>query len=312
MRMWFILDCLRRCATYRRIVDACERSRAARLLILGAVPLAWLAIAHIAPLVQMLAISFYDRYPPRPGAEPAFTFRHYLSFLEQPLYYDAFIRSFVFATVMTAVTLVLAFPVAYYIAKVAAPRWRIRLLLILLMPFWISEIVRSFAWIVMLGNRGGVNALLMWGGLIDEPIPILYTYISLGIGVTYLSSLYMLLPLYASVEKIKDSLLHAAADLGASPFRRFLRIILPLSRDGIVAGCMLVFLLSIGLYGMPQLLGGPDTTLFAVSIGQVFARAGDSWPQGGAFSVILLASALIFIGMFARIVRRSRPIEVAP
>jgi spermidine/putrescine transport system permease protein len=118
----------------------------------------------------------------------------------------------------------------------------------------------------------------------------------------------MLLPLYAAIEKIDDGLLEAAADLGAGPFHRLWRIILPLSRDGILAGCTLVFLLVIGLFAMPQLLGGPGDTLFAATIGQVFARAGDSWPLGSAFSIILIGAALAYVGLFLTLFQRRRKV----
>jgi spermidine/putrescine transport system permease protein len=277
---------------YRAAVDGLARRPGLRIAVLAAVPLAW-----------MLAISFQDRYPLPPGETATWTLRHYQAFFERPLYLNAFLRSFVFATGMTVLTLLVMFPVAYYLSKVAPPGWRIRLLLLVVAPFWVSEIVRSFAWMLMLANSGAINAALRASGLVDRPVELLYNSISLTVGVLYLSSLYMLLPLYAAIEKIDDRLLEAAADLGAGPVRRFWRIVLPLSRDGVVAGCTLVFLLVVGLYAMPQLLGGPRDTMFAATIGQVFGRAGDSWPLGSSFSMILIAAALAYVGLFVALFR---------
>lgn len=288
----------RRLAAYRAAVDALSARPGLRLALAAALPVAWILVANLAPLAQMAAISLQDRYPLPPGEAPVWTLRHYAAFFERPLYLNAFLRSFVFATLATALTLLVVFPVAYYLSKGAPPAWRIRLILLVVAPFWVSEIVRSFAWILMLANRGAVNGALMALGLTDAPIEMLYTRFSLTMGVVYLASLYMLLPLYAALERIDGRLLEASADLGAPPFTRFRRIVLPLARDGIIAGCTLVFLLVIGLYAMPQLLGGPGDTMFAATIGQVFGRAGDSWPLGSAFSLLLIGAALAYVGLF--------------
>lgn len=301
-----ILVWARQFGPYRSLIDTIGRVPILRFAFVAAIPLVWIILANIAPLVQMLAISFYDRYPVPSGQSVEWTIRHYAVFFERPLYLGAFFRSFVFATAVTFLTLLVMFPVAYYISKVAHRGWRIRLLLLVIAPFWISEVVRSFAWMVMLANRGAVNSFLDILGFPGLPLELLYNNISLTIGVLYLTSLYMLLPLYAALEKIDDSVLQAAADLGATPFQRLWRIILPLSRDGIVAGCTLVFLLVIGLYAMPQLLGGPGNTLFAATIGQVFSRAGDSWPMGSAFSMILIGAALAYVGLFIAVFQRRR------
>ena len=289
----------RRWRPWRAAADAVSARPALRLAVLAAIPVLWIVGANLAPLAQMAAISLMERYPVPPGEPIAWTLSHYAAFWERPLYLNAYIRSFVFATGVTLITLLVMFPVAWYVAKVAPRQARLRLLLILVAPFWVSEIVRSIAWMLVLANRGALNLALSGAGVIDAPLPMLYTHGSLAIGVLYLTSLYMLLPLYAAFEKIDDGLLQASANLGAGPLTRLRRIILPLARDGIVGGCTLVFLMAIGLYAMPQLLGGPDTTLFAVTIGQVFSRAGDAWPLGSALSILLILGALGWVGAFA-------------
>ncbi|RDE08607.1 ABC transporter permease [Pelagibacterium lacus] len=294
----------RRFAAYRALTELLARSPGARLFATALLPVAWILLANLAPLVQMLVISFYESYPLAEGTSAELTLRHYMAFIERPLYLSAFARSFIFATIVTALTLVVMFPVAYYIAKGAPRQRRVRLLLLVISPFWISEIIRSFAWMLMLSNRGAVNSFLSFIGYSGPPLDLLYNNVSLTIGVLYLTSLYMLLPLYSALEKIDDNLLEAAADLGATAPRRFMRIILPLARDGIVTGCTLTFLLIVGLYAMPLLLGGPSNTLFATIIGQVFGRAGDSWPLGSAFSIILIVAALAYVGIFMTIVQK--------
>ncbi|MFC5586839.1 ABC transporter permease [Nitratireductor kimnyeongensis] len=295
---------LRRYSVYRGLTDLYARSPLARVLIVSIVPLLWILGTTAAPLTQMVLVSFHESFPVREGETVHWTLANYASFLERPLYLTAFVRSFVFATVVTFLTLLVVFPIAYYIAKVAPRSRRTRLLLLVVAPFWVSEIIRSFAWIVMLANRGAVNSFLSFIGMPGTPVELLYNNVSLTIGIIYLTSLYMLLPLYAALEKIDDNVLEAAANLGAPGWQRFLRIVLPLSRDGVVAGCSLVFLLVIGLYAMPQLLGGPGNTLFATTIGQIFAKAGASWPQGSAFSIILTGTALAYVGLFVAIFQR--------
>lgn len=298
----------RRFAPYRAFVDALSTHPRLRYALVAALPVLWIVVVDIAPLLRMLLISFYERFPLPPGETPVFTLAQYRAFLDRPLYLTAFVRTFVFGALATALTLTVIFPVAYYISKVVPRDKRLRLLLLAIAPFWISEIIRSFAWILMLANRGAVNSFLMWAGLTGRPIELLYNNISLTVGVLYLTSLYMLLPLYAALEKIDDRLIEAASDLGASRLTILRRIIMPLSREGIVTGCVLVFLLVTGLYAMPLLLGGPSNTLFATIVGQVFSRAGDSWPLGSAFSVILVGASLLLVGLFMTLFqsRRSR------
>jgi spermidine/putrescine transport system permease protein len=289
-------------APYRYTLGAVVETRIGRILLLAGVPLIWLIMLHVGPIYQMLKISLMSHYPPVPGVESQFTLANYAIFFRESLYFTPLIRSFVFATVATAATLVVVYPVAYYIAKIVRPEGRSKALLLLLVPFWAGELIRTFSVIMLLANRGAVNSLLREIGLIDRPIPMLYTSFSLGFGLVYLICLYMLLPLYSAIEKIPSPLMDAAADLGAGPFTRFRRIILPLSRDGIVSGCSLVFLTCIGVFATPMLLGGPNTVLFPETISGFFHGASDKWPVGAAFALIMLVTALITAGIFMRLV----------
>ena len=172
-----------------------------------------------------------------------------------------------------------------------------RHLLLLVAPFWTSEIVRIFAIMLLLSNRGAVNGVLRWAGITDDPLPLLYNQYSLTFGMLYVVLLAMLLPLYAALEKLPRDLLEAAASLGAKPWTRLVRVTLPLSRDGVASGSALVFLISLGAFAVPMLLGGADTTLFSMTIASMFASSAGRWPLGAAFGLILLAGGLGVAGV---------------
>lgn len=287
---------------YRNTIGRLAGSRSIRIAVLAGVPLAWIALFHIGPIIQMANISFLANYPPQPDKSSDYTIANYALFFSDRLYWMPFIRSLVFAAVVTLSTLVIVYPVAYYVAKVIKPKNRMRALLLLLIPFWAGELIRTFSVIMLLANRGAVNVLLREMGLIDRPIPMLYTFFSLSFGVVYLLALYMLLPLYSAIEKIPTPLIDAAADLGATPFQRFRRVILPLSKDGIVSGCSLVYLTSVGVFAAPLLLGGPNSVIFPEVIATLFHGSNDKWPEGAAFSMIMLVVSLTTVGLFMRVV----------
>lgn len=289
-------------AIYQHTLGAAVDSHIGRVVLLAGIPLVWLVMLHVGPIYQMLKISLLSRYPIPAGVEAHYTFDNYAIFFQESLYFTPLIKSFVFATAATAITLIVVYPVAYYVAKIVRPEGRSKALLLLLVPFWAGELIRTFSVIMLLANRGALNVFLREIGLIDRPIPMLYTSFSLGFGLIYLICLYMLLPLYSAIEKIPSQYLDAAADLGAGPITRFRRIILPLSKDGIVSGCSLVFLTCIGVFATPMLLGGPNTVLFPETISGFFHGASDKWPVGAAFALIMLVTALITAGIFMRVV----------
>ncbi|MGF1528231.1 MAG: ABC transporter permease [Candidatus Competibacterales bacterium] len=275
-----------------------------RFWLLASFPLAWVCLAHLGPVLQMVRISFLDAYPPTAGEVSQWTVAHWQAFFHQPIYLATFGRTLLFAASLTLITLFLTYPIAYYLARHVRPSRQLLLLLILLVPFWVGEIVRTYAIMILLGNRGFINLVLDWLGLIERPIPFMYTNFSLGMGMIYLTSLYMLLPLYSALEKIPPNYREAAIDLGAGPWTRFWRITLPLSREGIASGASLVFLISIGYYATPVLLGGPSTTVFAETVAGFFAVAGDRWPTGAAFATIMLLTALALTAVFLKLMGR--------
>ena len=286
---------------YAGTLGALADSSRARLALLVAVPILWIVGLHIGPIYQMARISLMQTYPPAPDGV-VYTLASYRLFFDEPLYFVPFVRSLIFAAVVTLVTLVVVYPVAYYVAKVIRPGNRKRALLLLLVPFWAGEIIRTFSVIMLLANRGAINMVLRELGFIERPIPMLYSYFSLSFGVVYLIALYMLLPLYSAIEKIPQPLIDAAADLGAGPLSRFRRVILPLSKDGIVSGCSLVYLITIGVFSAPLLLGGPNTVIFPEIIASLFHGSSDKWPAGAAFSILMLIVSLSTVGLFMKVV----------
>lgn len=286
---------------YRAFVVAAVDNPRRQFWVLAAFPVVWVLFAHLGPIVQMFQVSFLDAYPLSPGREASLTLANYGRFFEESIFIAPFLRTLGFATVLTLSTLVITYPVAYFLARHVRRENRVALLLLLLIPFWVGEIVRTYAIMILLGNNGAVNLVLQWLGLTERPIPFMYTGFSLSVGIVYLTSLYMLMPLYSALEKIPPSYSEAAADLGAGAWTRFRRVTLPLSLEGISAGCTLVFLISTGYYATPVLLGGPSTTVFAETIAGFFHVAGDEWPSGAAFSCIMLLTALAITGGFNRI-----------
>ena len=293
-------------APYRALIALICASPRRQFLLLAAFPVVWVLTQHLGPMIQMLFVSFTDAYPLSKGVEPQFTLDNYRRFVDEQFYRVPFYRTLAFATTVTLATLVITYPVAYFLTRIASRRNQLLLLLLLLIPFWIGEIVRTYAIMILLGNNGAVNLLLRSIGLIERPIPFMYTGFSVSVGIIYLTALYMLLPLYSALEKLPRSYAEAAADLGAGPLTRFRRITLPLTLEGIASGCTLVFLISTGFYGTPVLLGGPSTTVFAETIAGFFYVAGDEWPTGAAFATIMFVTVLVVVVVFQRIMTSLR------
>lgn len=280
--------------------------RAARALFL-AVPLIWVAVAHLGPLAAMVRISLLAVYPGPPGATPPWSVAAYAAFLEGTGFRFSLWRSLWLAVATTGAALLLAYPLAYHVALKVEPARRGRRLALLLAPFWTSEVLRMFALVLLLANRGAVNSLLRWAGL--APLPILYGNGAVLAGLLYAVLLTMLLPLYAALERMRPDVLAAAATLGARAGRRFWQVTLPLSASGVAAGVVLTFLATLGIFAAPALLGGAGTPVFATTIVDMFGAASGRWPLGAAFGFILLAAgtaAAVCLGALAPGLRRAR------
>jgi putrescine transport system permease protein len=281
-----------------------DRLRPGRRLVLG-LPYAWLALFFLVPLVIVLGISFSTpkiAMPPveplmRYGADQALQLRLYLSnysFIgHDRLYVLAFVNSVKIAGISTLLALLLGYPMAYGIAR--APRtWRNVLFLLVVLPFFTSFLLRVYAWIGLLGRTGPINEILLATGIIHQPITMLQTDFAVYLGMVYSYLPFMVLPLYSAIEKLDLSLLEAAADLGCRPVKAFLTVTLPLTAEGILAGCLLVFIPAVGEYVIPALLGGPGTLMIGRVLWEEFFNNRD-WPLASAVAMILLAILVGFI-----------------
>jgi spermidine/putrescine transport system permease protein len=230
------------------------------------------------------------------GVEAGFTLEPYGRFFD-PLYLTILARTLWLAALTTILCLVVGYPMAWAIA--AAGRWKHALLFLVVLPFWTSFLVRTYAIMFLLRDTGLVNSVLMTAGMIDRPLTLLYTPGAVLAGLVYGYLPFMVLPVYASLEKLDPALLEAAESLGARPFARFVRVILPLSLPGVVAGSLLVFIPSLGAFLTPDLLGGAKQVMIGNLIQQQFGAARD-WPFGSAASFILMALVLAVVYMFLR------------
>jgi spermidine/putrescine transport system permease protein len=267
-----------------------------------AIPILWVAVAHVGPLLAMARISLLDVYPTAPGAAPLYSLQAYAAFANSAGYRAALGHSLWQAAATTGIALAIAWPLAWHVAIRVPPARRMRRLALLVAPFWTSEVVRMFAVVLLLANRGAANAALRWTGLTTAPMPLLYGNGSVLSGLVYTVLLTMLLPLFAAFDRLPSDLLDAATDLGAGAWRRQAFVVLPLAATGIASGVALTFLLCLGVLVAPTLLGGAGTPAFATVIGDFFAASSGRWPVGAAFSLILLVFGTACAGGLAWLV----------
>ncbi|WP_420860399.1 ABC transporter permease subunit [Algirhabdus cladophorae] len=275
--------------------------RHGRTLVL-AVPMLWLLIFFLAPFFVVFKISFAEIARARPPYTPLFsweegklvvqaTLGNYAYLWQDNLYIVAYLNSIKIAFVSTVFALLIGYPMAYVIAR-ASPTRRNLLLMLVILPFWTSFLLRVYAWIGFLKGNGIINNALMALGLIDQPIVMMQTDFAVYVGIVYTYLPFMILPLYANLVKLDESLLEAARDLGATPFRAFLTVTLPLSIPGIIAGCSLVFIPAIGEFVIPALLGGPDTLMIGKILWTEFFNNRD-WPVASAVAIAMLILVVV-------------------
>ncbi|UHD16273.1 ABC transporter permease subunit [Thiocapsa bogorovii] len=287
--------------------------RTSRWVNIG-IPYLWLGLFFLLPFAIVLQISLAE-----PAlAQPPYTalwqwvdegllrieinLRNFMMVAEDDLYLSALLNSLQVAFICTLLCLLLGYPMAYAIAT-APERWRIILLMLIVLPFWTSFLIRVYAWIGILKPNGLLNDALIWLGLIDTPLAILHTQTAIYIGVVYSYLPFMILPLYANLTRLDPSLLEAAADLGCRPMRAFLRVTLPLSMAGIVAGSMLVFIPVVGEFVIPDLLGGPQSLMVGKLLWTEFFSNKD-WPLASALAILLLALLVVPFVMMQRLQQR--------
>ena len=269
-----------------------------------ALPFVWLGLFFLLPCALVLAIALGTLAPDSiPPVELGLSFKSFALLFSDDLYLAAWLSSLRIAATSTLVALLLGYPMAYAIARVA-PNRRPLLLMLVVLPFWTSFLIRIYAWMGLLADNGLIEQFLRWTGLASNPGTILGTEWAVHLGIVYAYLPFMVLPLYATLEKLDDGLLEAAADLGARPLAAFLTVTLPLSLPGIVAGCLLVFIPAVGEFVIPDLLGGTETLMIGKVLWDEFFTNGD-WPLASAVAVCLLVLLVGPITIFQRNQARS-------
>ncbi len=279
------------------------------LFLLLAPAVLWLSALILIPHMDLALLSFRERIGPR---QYSLSVAQYRTFFIEPLYWHIFVRTAVMSLVATALTLLLAFPVAWIIAKVLSGRASSLLFVICLIPFWISETVRTLGWMILLRESGVLPHFLVRLGMTEVPIEMLYHDATILVGLVYTSLLFMVVPLVGSFESLDNSLIEAASDLGASNGAILTKIIIPHAAPGITAGCIVVFMLTLGNYLTPTLLGGKNSQWFTEQIYTQFITR-FNWEQGAALGFLLLAlsTLLVWAGLklsgqrFADVMRRA-------
>lgn len=269
--------------------------------------LAWVLAFVVAPALIMLVYSFCERGT-LGGVVFRFTWQNYAA-VADPTYLAIVGRSVLFALLTTAACLVIGYPVAYRVARLPQPR-RSLVLMALMLPFWTSFLVRTYAWVTILRSEGLVNSILLQAGVIARPLEMLYTPGAVLLGLVYTFLPFMILPIYTSAEKLDRALIEAARDLGARPMRVFARVVVPLTSPGIAAGILLVFVPSLGLYAVNDILGGGRVDMIGNIIENQFRGSARNWPFGAALGSTLLAAFVMALWYTSR--RQPRAIQAAP
>ena len=294
-----------------------------RRVTLIAVPYLWLLALFLVPFLIVLKISLSDTELAIPPYTPTLDFsagwqgiKAFFAALDlenfeflttDDLYWKAYLSSLKIAAIATAFTLLVGYPIAYGMAN-APDHWRPTLMMLIILPFWTSFLIRVYSWMGILSNEGYLNQFLMSIGLISEPLVILNTNIAVYIGIVYTYLPFMILPIYSALERLDASLLEAAEDLGCSRLTAFWLVTIPLSKNGIIAGCFLVFIPTLGEFVIPSLLGGSKTLMIGKVLWEEFFNNRD-WPVASAVAVILLLILIIPIILFQRNEQKQREID---
>lgn len=265
------------------------------LFLLMAPFLLWIGLLVVLPQLGMAGISFREKLGP---GEYVAGLANYQAFFGEPIYWRTLLRTAVMSILVTVAALLIGFPIAWYIAKIAGSRAKGGLLLLCLVPLWVSDLVRTFGWIVLLRESGIISGFLQWAGLTSGPVELLYNDVSVVVGLVYTVVLFMIVPLVSTLDGMDSGLLEAGYNLGGSRFTVLRRIVIPYAMPGIVAGCIIVFMLTAGAYLAPVLLGGKNSSWFTQQIYNQFITR-YNWETGSAFGVVLLVftSAVVWLGL---------------
>ncbi|QJP17450.1 ABC transporter permease [Starkeya sp. ORNL1] len=263
--------------------------------------LLWTFLLVVIPHIDLLLISLREKVAPRVFETGL---GNYDAFFGERVYVMALVRTVVMSLIATALTLLIGFPVAYYIAKIAKGRARTGLFMICLIPFWVSELVRVFGWMILLRETGIISGLLQYLGLVDGPVELLYNDVAVMVGLVYTSMLFMVVPLISTLDSLDDALIEAGYDLGGNGFVVLREVVVPHAMPGIVAGCIVVFMLSLGNYLTPTLLGGKNSQWFTAQIYSQFITR-FNWEVGSAFGFVLLAASSLIVWLALRVTGQS-------
>ncbi|NOR32188.1 MAG: ABC transporter permease subunit [Sulfitobacter sp.] len=289
-----------------------------RRFFLIAVPYAWLLALFLIPFFIVFKISLSDLALSIPPYTPtmkdgfgqmikAFDFENFVFLKTDDLYWKAYLSSLKIALISTVLALLVGYPMAYGMAR-APEEWRPTLMMLVILPFWTSFLIRVYAWVGILSNEGFLNQFLLWTGLISAPLTIMNTTTAVYIGIVYTYLPFMILPIYAALDRLDESLIEAAEDLGCSRIKAFWLVTIPLSRNGIIAGCFLVFIPALGEFVIPSLLGGSGTLMIGKVLFEEFFNNRD-WPVASAVAVILLLILIVPIILFQRNQQRQAEAE---
>ena len=271
------------------------------LLLLLCPILLWLFLLVILPQLTMLNISLQERVAPRVYE---YGFSNFIAFFTEPLYWNTFLRTAVMSIMATILTLIIAFPISYYIAKMLRGRAKGLLLVLCLIPFWVSELVRTYGWMILLRESGVISSFLQYIGFVQGPIEFLYTDATIMLGLIYSSMLFMVVPLTSTLDSLDDSYIEAGYDLGGNGLSVFWHIVVPHAKPAIVSGCIVVFMLTLGNYLTPILLGGKSSLWFTEQIFTQFITR-FNWQQGSAFGVLLLSISSLIVWLGLKVSRQS-------
>jgi spermidine/putrescine transport system permease protein len=257
--------------------------------------LLWLFLLIVLPQIDLFVMSFRAE---NDAGEMVWSLSNYLKFFGEPIYWLTFVRTAIYSILVTFLTFLIALPVAFYITKVVRPKFQGFLTVLLLLPFWVSEMVRIYGWMILLRESGVINHFLLKFGILHHPVEMLYKDSTMVLGLIYTSMLFMVVPLISVLESLDDNLIEAAYDLGANMWSILFKIIIPHATPGIVSGSIVVFMLTLGNYLTPNLMGGKNSLWFTEQIYNQFI-ASFNWNQGSAFGFLLLflSSAVIWVGL---------------
>jgi len=271
------------------------KKRSGTFYLLMVPVLLWLVMLIVVPHLDLFFKSF--RFENDDGLM-VFSLNNYLAFFEDEIYWLTFVKTAFYSIGVTILAFIVTFPVAFYLTKIISKKYSSFMVLLLLIPIWIGELVTIYGWMILLGDRGVINNFLIRIGVIDTPIVMLYNNFSMTIGLLYMSMLFMIIPMMSALESLDDSLIEAASDLGASKWTIFRQIIIPYTTPGIASGGIIVFMLVIGDYVAPNILGGKSALWFTEQIYNEFL-ATFNWNEGAAFGFLLLvlSSGIIWLAL---------------